>query len=95
MSLGASQRRKSLSGPEDLPGEGLAILLGGITQFASIEIWVVARCKAPIIVRESEHGKLNGLPRCIPFFNCYVHVVMDGEKTNNHWDKDTSLLMLR
>jgi len=98
MSLGSSQRRKSLSGPEDLPGEGLAILLGGIIQFASIEIWVVARCKAPIIVRESEHGKLNGhisLPRCIPFFNCYVRGVMDGEKTNNHWDKDTSLLMLR
>jgi hypothetical protein len=69
-----------LGGPEDLPGEGLAIPLGGTIQFASIEIWVVARCKALIIVRKIEHGKLNGhisLPRCIPFFKRYVHGVMD------------------
>ena len=80
MILGSSQRRKSLGGPEDLPGEGLAIPLGGTIQFASIEIWVVARCRALIIVRKSEHGKLNGhisLPRCIPFFKRCVHGVMD------------------
>jgi hypothetical protein len=96
--LGSSHRSKSLSGPEDLPGEGLAIPLGVTIQFASIEIRVIARCKAPIIARKSEHRKLNGhisLPRCIPFFICYVDGVMDSEKTNSHWDQDTSLLMLR
>ena len=89
---------KASADPRGCQGEGLAIPLGVTIQFAWMEIRVIARCKAPIIARKSEHRKLNGhisLPRCIPLFICYVDGVMDSEKTNSHWDQDTSLLMLR
>ncbi|KAE9368220.1 HET-domain-containing protein [Stipitochalara longipes BDJ] len=65
------------------------------------EIWVVASCKVPIIARKcaGEEGvKLITDDTIFPLYtlvgDCYVHGVMDGEKTRS-WDQDKTMLMLQ